>query len=156
MGQAKNFTREQLQQAIDDGLTQKEAGARFGCNPQTVRRWARRLGITWPHFGHFLPRQRLEVFGEWLSCREIADRYGLRHSTVCWRWRHGWRGADLAAPARCDTLPRDHYEAPYSAHEWREIAGYAEERGIKTAAATFGVPYGAVTAAMRGEDHRLG
>jgi hypothetical protein len=43
---------------------------------------------------------RYEVAGEWLRIAEIANRTGLRPSTVRSRVRLGWRGLQLMRPAR--------------------------------------------------------
>ena len=149
-------TKEQIKQAIADRLTRRQAADRFGCSPDTVRRHAKKCGIRWPHWARFQPVVREWVNGESLTLRQAADRYGLHPSTVYWRHAHGWRGDDLVLPAAHDTRPQPFYETEYTGEDWREIIAFAKQRNIKAAAKCFGVPYGAVTAAMRGEAHRLG
>lgn len=149
-------TKEQLEQARDEGLTQGEAARRFGCNPMTIRRHSKKNGVVWPWRHGFTPKHYAWIDGEWLSMRQIADRAGIPHRTVCWRRRHGWRDEDLGLPTRHDTRPPEYYETDHDSRDWQEIVGLARERGIKHAAAIFHVPYGAVGAALRGEHERLG
>lgn len=149
-------TKAQLEQAVADGLTQQQAGDRFGCHKDTVTRYAKRYGVAWPHRARFSAEIGVEIDGRRMTLREAADENGIDRTTMYWRHKHGWRGRDLIDPPRHNSQAPPHYEVGYTRDEWREIVAYASARTINAASKMFGVPYGAITAAMRGEDERLG
>lgn len=149
-------TKQQLEQAVADGLSQQEAAERFQCARQTVQRCRKKYAVRWPHRGAHKPSRFVELNGEWLSLAEVARRYGFDRDVICKRFHNGDRGAHLVRPLRHVTPPPKCYEVGLSRSDWQVVMAVAREHTPLTAARRFDIPLGAVTAALRGEEERLG
>lgn len=147
-------TKAQLEQAVDDGLTQIEAAKRIGCGSATVQRYAKRHGVRWPSKAEREARYAV-VRGQRMSLREIAAEYGIPWQTVAKRWERGLRGNDLAHPVKHYRQAPDVYELDKPMTFWMGVRELATARSPDKAARDFDVPIGAVNAAVRGEWERL-
>ena len=104
-----------------------------------------------------------EIGGElgWYSLKQLARHHGLNPQTVYVRWRKGVRDPkELAAPARAWTSgassrSQNGWELGLSMREWEAVLEYTRERGQAAAALKFDIPYAAITAARRGQWHRI-
>ena len=147
-------TRDQLEEAAAEGLTQIQAAERIGCGPATVQRYRKRYGVAWPTKAYREARFAV-VRGKRMSIREIAAEYGIAWYTVAKRWERGIRGNALADPVRHWSQAPDVYELGYPLSWWRDVADLARYTSQDYAAYAFDIPVGAVGAAMRCEWWRL-
>lgn len=89
-----------------------------------------------------------------MSLVEAAKHYGVPFSTVCNRYRAGLRGRDVVRRPY-GSGPQHSWELGISLAEWVPVLEYASERGAPAARQKFGLPQGAVNAALRGEWERI-
>jgi len=145
-----------LSSLLSQGESYEQVARRFGVNRQTVSNYAKRWGMRSAHPPHN-PGTLFDVFhGERLNLNQIARRLDIPYKVIWDRYRRGDRGDDLTRPPRKKRPTPDCYDLDISLSDWREYAQLAREVGLKTAANRTGLPYGALSAAVRGEWSRLG
>jgi len=147
----------------DGGYSQTQAAAHFGVSTTAMCEWVRAAGIDWRNALYKQVRYR----GEMLPLREAARRAGVNYHTAHSRWMRGWRGPRLLRKVRSthSRQPPRFYEVGLSREEWDlaiELCGHYEKEldcqhaARRKVADRFGVPVGALGAAIRGEWDRLG
>lgn len=156
---------EALRRLAESGMTMDEVGEKYGTTKYGVRSLKIRLGCDWRWPTGKSTRQkmrenarhqiRVEYRGRLVTLAEIARRANLNYTTVVMRYRSGLRGKDLTRrPSTRGQRPAE-YELGISMSDWKVIVDHARATSIGNARHKFGVPEGAIKAALRGEWHRL-
>lgn len=150
----------------ESGWRKKATAAALGLSKQTVDRrshlpW-RRDRTAEPGTVEKIRRRRLERDviwvergGERMSLAEACRRERLPEEAIRDRYRRGLRGDELFAPLRWSWRKPESYRLGITVAEAEEVADYAREHGIKTAAQRLHLPYGAVSALVSGDDWRV-
>jgi len=150
------LTPEALSSLLSRGYSYEQVARQYGVHRQTVANYAKRWGMRSAHPPHNPGSLFVEFRGERLNLNQIATRLGIDYKVIWDRYRRGDRGEALARPPRKKRPTPDCYDLDISLSDWREYAQLAREVGLKTAANRTGLPYGALSAAVRGEWNRLG
>ena len=158
-----------------EGLSKIAAADRIGMNRTRFAYWTKRLPVQWRFrdglrspegarlLGQEVIRQRLqrddatwvEIDGERVTLKEASRRTGIGYSCLCRRYQRGLRGADLLRkPKRRWKVPSI-YHLDITAHDAQLVLEMVSEVGAKRTASKLGLPYGAITALMRGEWERV-
>lgn len=147
--------RERLAELFEQGASYNQAAAELGVGRATITKYAKRWGLSSknprPATCHYITYQ-----GERMSIAEAAQRAGLHPDTLRDRIVRGLPEHRWFQPARRYTTAPRYYALDLPLSEWRMYADLAREIGPKAVHDSTGLPYGAITAAMRGEEDRLG
>lgn len=99
---------------------------------------------------------RVEFEGEEIPLAEAARRSGLKYRSLYDRWHRGARGEDLFKPVHpTQGKGKRAYNLGITVREAEVITEYARQRGAMAAHRKFEIPYGAVTALLNDEWHRI-
>lgn len=143
---------------LADRLAQRqsytEIGRAFGLSKNQVYRRAKWWGLKTQRAAKHEPQVFVEIAGERMTLYRASQRLGIEYRVLIARWRRGWRGAELLRP-RIRTKPTE-YELGLSEKDWKAAAALADEIGTRHAANRLRLPYGAISAAQRGEWGKLG
>lgn len=145
--------REEIVERLRAGESYGAIARHFGCHRWAIQNQARKAGVTSRHKSGHEPHM-VEIRGERMRLSEASRRYGISRRTLWHRIQAGDTGERLIRPVRPISRPES-YPLGVKVADWKVYAELAREIGVRRAAAKLGVPYGAITAAMRGEEERL-
>lgn len=97
----------------------------------------------------------IELDGERVTLAEAARSRGLTLSCIYQRYRAGERGQRLLRPQEKRYRRPKTYHLNMTMREWEIVLDHAKRISIDAAANRYGVPYGAITAMLRGEWERV-
>gem|GEM_PF-5414005 len=97
----------------------------------------------------------IELDGERVTLAEASRRRGLTLSCIYQRYRAGDRGQRLLRPQEKRYRRPKTYNLELSMRDWEIVLDHAKRVSIDAAAIRYGVPYGAITAMLRGEWERV-
>lgn len=151
MGGRRNLAqhREWIVERLRAGATLRDVAEQLGCHHDTVRQQAAKAGYR-------KRRSTIEYEGELLNFAELSERTGIGAGTLWMRYQSGKRGKELVEPLHIGKCKEHVYELGLSVEVWEQVAQEARARGVRGAYNKFRLPYGAISAAMRGEWERLG
>lgn len=161
--------RDSLLECREQRMTMKAAADAWGVSEAFVQREAARQGIRWPRFVGEAHRRsirdgcqryaeetasRVMVFGQDIRVSQAALLIGMSESGFRRRLTLGVSANIARRPSNTGRRKR-HYSLGLSEADYAVIIPFAREHGIQKASRTFGIPYGAVSAALRGDYERL-
>lgn len=155
IGEYMEGQRERLTALFEQGVSYRQCANELGVSMSTIRKYKNKWGLESRNEPVGVTRQYVTYKGERMGIWQAAKKAGIPPDTLWYRLRRGWRGDDLFKPVRKYHQPNV-YELDVPIREWRLVASLAREVGPKKAANTMRLPYGAITAAMRGEESKLG
>lgn len=144
---------DEIEYCIRAGMTSYQAASRLRVRRNGLLRQCARLGIRWPYDPADRAPKPIWCRGRWWSFAQVAREVGTSRERIKRRYDRGDRGERLFRPVR--RWGDGAWEVGLSCAEWQSVLEFARQSGVSWAATQFGVPRGAIQAALRGEWERL-
>jgi len=145
--------RGEIAELILAGHSYCQLAQHYGCHKNAIAYQAKKAGVASRYRSGHEPHW-ITIHGERMRLQHAAERYGIDRRLLAFRLRMGDTGDRLIRPVRPTQRP-EVYELGYSVRDWRRYAELGRDIGPRRAMHKTGVPFGAITAAMRGEEERL-
>lgn len=147
---------DEIVRRLESGESLQAIADRLGCTREPIRRIAVERGVKSKHPAKAPGKIWIEEGDETITLHAFAKRYGIPYKIAYQRWQRGDRGERLRRPHKRHASPPPCYQCGVSLAQWRLYAEAAREVGPLTISNRTGLPYGAISAAVRGEWDRLG